>query len=114
MPPISDCSSASEVAIAQPCLNCFQNEIQLYALLAFLFGDANGQSFDDQQEASKKYGNLSNLDFLKGLVSTLPDAWLASVDFDNIDASIRKYENVGLPRIKAMLLQSWCEFMKTV
>ena len=111
---ISDCSSASEVAVAQPCLNCYQNEIQLLALLAYLFGAENGQSFDDQLEDSAQYRNLSNLDFLKGLVSTLPDDWLSNVDWSNIDASIRKYENVGLQTVKGMLLQSWCEYFKSV
>lgn len=111
---ISDCSSASEVAVAQPCLNCFTNELQLLALLAYLFGTENSQTFADQLEASKAYSNLSSLDFLKGLVSTLPDDWLSNVDWSNIDASIRKYENVGLQGVRAMLLQSWCEYFKSV
>jgi len=111
---IADCTNASEVAAAQPCLNCVSDEIELWALLAYLFGTQNGQTFADQLEASKKYGNISNLDFLKGLVATMPDAWLATVDWSNIDASIRMYRNAGEQKVRAMLLQSWCEYFKTV
>jgi hypothetical protein len=110
---ISDCTDASEVMVAQPCVGCL-SELERWALLAVLIGGGQGMITEDLVEGAKKYGNLSDMDFLQGLISTLPDSWLANVDFSAIDDSIKDVRNRGEQNIKGMILFAWCSYFKTV
>ncbi len=97
---------------AQPCVGCL-SELERWALLAVLFGNEGSFSTDDLVEGAAKYGNISDMDFLQGLISSLPDDWLATVDMDAVNDAIKGVVAQGEQKAKAMLLFAWCSYFKT-
>lgn len=104
---ISSCADANEVLTSVPCLNCM-SEVELWSILALLLSVGAGKTEDEMIAGAAKYRNLSDLEFLRGLISVLPYEYLP---WNNVDVAIKRIRQRGQQEVKAMLLWAMCAWL---
>src|SRR5512139_1151766 len=108
----SDCTDPDVMLGTFPCLqNGCLSQRELLIILAGLF--AVGQDLDDLDtlsENSKRFRNLSDLEFLQAMIACLPTAWFTNLSADNIGQDFSCWRCKGDQEIKGIFLYLWCYF----
>lgn len=107
----TDCTDPDQVLNSNPCLNCLSIH-QLWAALTGLLANGNGNAgdLDALKAGADKFRNLSEKEFLIGLISTLPDSFWSGLTLEEVGQDFGCMNCWSDADIKAVFLTQWCEY----
>ena len=111
---ITDCQDRDQLEAEIPCLNCLSMH-ELLTLMLVILANTNGTDGDVPalEAGAAKFRNIGDLEFARGLISSLPGAMTDGLDPTDLGGDYPCLKCYGDQELKAMILNQWCVYWGT-